>query len=699
MKVIGDVLLKKLTLLSMIVALVFSSNLNAQRLRGSEFSYQCVGPNTYSITYYYYYNCNNVGMPSTIDIDWTGSCGSGSQTLTQQQVVDVTPICPTQQSSCNGGTGTYGVERVSYTGVITFPPGCSNIDLSNTYSNRTAGSNNVAGGAQLLYVENTLDNSVVPCNSSPQFLDQPIMYTLTNGPNSFSNEAFDPDGDSLVYYIVPALKAPSISVTYNGGYTAALPFGIGIPYSINSTNGTITYTGAPVAGTTVLAILVEEYRNGVLIGSVTRDWVMEHFTSANANKPVLSGFNGGPNITDTVCPPSFCVDIFISDADVGDVIGPVIIYDSSANFNFSTSGTNPVTATVCWNSSKPMIGGTYYFSLEASDGACPIPLLTTKQFSLTIRPGGLFTDTHVQCDSLAWIDGNTYDSTNTTATHIIPNGSASGCDSIITLDLTINNTALTTDTYTECDSLPWIDGNTYFASNNTATHVIPNGAASGCDSVITLDLTINGVTVQGVDTINECSNSLLWIDGNTYLSNNNTATHTVGSVSGCDSIVTLNLTFINVDTSISKSNNNLTANAAVATFQWLDCDSNLAVISGENNQLFVPTKNGNYAVQVTQSGCTDTSSCINVTGVGIRELESIQHTVYPNPTNNIINIQFKKFDETTSYEITSISGQRVLGGRITNVITQLDLTDESKGIYLLKVVNNETITTHKIIKQ
>lgn len=688
------------SLLVLIAALFFVSDLSAQRLRGSEFSYQCVGPNTYSITYHYYWSCNSVAVfPATIDIDWSGCSNSGSQTLTQQQVIDVTTICPSLQSSCNGGNGTYGIERVVYIGTVVLPPGCSNIVLSNTYNNRTSGTNNVAGGGQLLYVENTFDNTVVPCNNSPQFLNQPTFHTLTNGPKTFSNEAFDPDGDSLVYNIVSALKAPSTNVTYNPGYTAVLPFGTGTPYSINSTNGTITYTGPVPASKIVLAIRVDEYRNGVKIGSVTRDWVMEHFASTNANSPVLSGFNGGPNITDTVCPPSFCVDIFITDADVGDVIGPVIIYDSSSNFNFSTSGTNPVTATVCWNSLKPMIGGTYYFSLEASDGACPIPLITTKQFSLTVKPGGLFTDTYVLCDSLAWLDGNTYDSTNTSATHIIPNGAASGCDSIITLDLTIKNSGLSTDPHTVCDSLAWIDGNTYFASNNTATHIIPNGAASGCDSVITLNLVVN-TTSQSLDIRSVCD-SLAWIDGNTYFASNNTATHTIptGAANGCDSVITLNLTIIGVNTTITQNNNTLTANAAFATLQWLDCDSNFAVINGANNSLYIPTKNGNYAVQVTQNGCTDTSACVSVTGVGITELKTMLYTVYPNPTNNIINIQFEKVGESTSYELTSIEGKIVLEGKVNNNLTQLDLSRESKGIYLLKVISNKKITTHKIIKQ
>ena len=61
-----------------------------------------------------------------------------------------------------------------------------------------------------------------------------------------------------------------------------------------------------------------------------------------------------------------------------------------------------------------------------------------------------------------------------------------------TMDVTINNASVGTDTQEECEEFTWIDGNTYTESNNTATFVIPN--AVGCDSTITLNLTINALT-------------------------------------------------------------------------------------------------------------------------------------------------------------------------------------------------------------
>ncbi|MBL4705532.1 MAG: LamG domain-containing protein, partial [Flavobacteriales bacterium] len=72
--------------------------------------------------------------------------------------------------------------------------------------------------------------------------------------------------------------------------------------------------------------------------------------------------------------------------------------------------------------------------------------------------------------------------------------------------------APTTDVQTACNSYTWIDGNTYTGSNSTATYTLTNTA--GCDSVVTLDLTMS-FSNAGTDVQTAC-NSYTWIDGNTY---------------------------------------------------------------------------------------------------------------------------------------------------------------------------------------
>ena len=144
------------------------------------------------------------------------------------------------------------------------------------------------------------------------------------------------------------------------------------------------------------------------------------------------------------------------------------------------------------------------------------------------------TDTQIACDSYTWINGVTYTSSNNSATHTLTN--IANCDSVVSLNLTVNYSNTGTDTQIACDSYTWIDGVIYTSNNNSATHTLTN--ASGCDSIVTLNLTVTSSN-SGTDTQIACD-SYTWIDGITYTSSNNSATHTLTNASGCDSIVTLN---------------------------------------------------------------------------------------------------------------------------------------------------------------
>lgn len=99
-------------------------------------------------------------------------------------------------------------------------------------------------------------------------------------------------------------------------------------------------------------------------------------------------------------------------------------------------------------------------------------------------------DTQIACNSYIWIDGITYTSSNNTATDTLT--TTNGCDSIIQLDLTILASAIGVDTQIACNSYTWINGITYTLNNNTAMDTIIGGATNGCDSMVTLNLTILG---------------------------------------------------------------------------------------------------------------------------------------------------------------------------------------------------------------
>lgn len=163
---------------------------------------------------------------------------------------------------------------------------------------------------------------------------------------------------------------------------------------------------------------------------------------------------------------------------------------------------------------------------------------STISLDLIINPNSFYTDTIVACDSIVWQDGNSYYASDTTATYNLL--SASGCDSIIKLHLTINYSNHVTDTQVACGSYTWINGNTYASNNNTATHTLTNSA--GCDSIVYLDLTVLS-PVYSTQTITNCG-PFTWINGYTYSSSNNSASTILSAANGCDSIINLDLTII-----------------------------------------------------------------------------------------------------------------------------------------------------------
>ena len=119
------------------------------------------------------------------------------------------------------------------------------------------------------------------------------------------------------------------------------------------------------------------------------------------------------------------------------------------------------------------------------------------------------------------------------------------CPAVATLNVTFNSAATgTTAPITACDTYTWIENGvtvgTYTASNNTATYTYQEGATNGCDSIVTLNLTINYSTTAEVETVVETGDSYTWNNHTYYQSG--IYYDTISNVAGCDSIRTLALT-------------------------------------------------------------------------------------------------------------------------------------------------------------
>jgi len=336
--------------------------------------------------------------------------------------------------------------------------------------------------------------------------------------------------------------------------------------------------------------------------------------------------------------------------------------------------------------------------------------------NLTINNTVTGIDTQVACDSYTWINGVTYTTSNNTATHTLVGGSAHGCDSIVTLNLTINNSVTGTDVQVACDSYTWIDGVTYTASTNTASHTIVGGSVHGCDSTVTLNLTINN-SVTGTDTQVACE-TFTWIDGVTYTSSNNTATYTIvgGSVHGCDSTVTLDLT---IETANDAGDDNavtvcinqpidldtLLSSGAQAGGVWLDPSgmpmASSIITSSSSNGVF------EFSYKVASISCPESIAVITITVddscdyLKVDTESMVDISVYPNPATSILTILNPSNTSSLKVEMLDMNGRVVLvENRALNNATQATLAIDylERGVYTLRVYNNKGQKTFKIVK-
>ncbi|MBQ7711376.1 MAG: fibronectin type III domain-containing protein, partial [Bacteroidales bacterium] len=159
---------------------------------------------------------------------------------------------------------------------------------------------------------------------------------------------------------------------------------------------------------------------------------------------------------------------------------------------------------------------------------------------LTVNHSSTGDTTIVACDSLTW-QGVTYTESTTLNSQFSTLNSA-GCDSTVTLYLTVNHSSTGDTTAVACDHFTW--WNTDYTDNTdgvTHTYTGPNG----CDLVVTLHLTVNYSNSE-VESVTAC-NQYVWHQVE-YTENTDTATYRTLNAAGCDSVVTLHLTLLNCST-------------------------------------------------------------------------------------------------------------------------------------------------------
>ncbi len=324
----------------------------------------------YEVTVTYYEECTG-WYPLSLSLECTSSCFA-PVTFTLNRIFnslhEITPAC-IGATYCQGGN-IEGINKMIFKDTIALPGVCNNWILSTSTCCTGFWGGNVVDGSYNIYMESRMNNAVGWENSSPVFISDPTFYVSKNVISVLDNAAYDPDGDSLVYSFVPSLQDGNTAFQYINNLSFIEPLVSLSPTTIDAQTGAVTIFPS-TEQITIFSVLVSEYRNGILLGTIQRQQAL--FVLGDQNQqPTASGINGSLNYTDTIpALAPFCFQIQSDDSDSTDYTS--ILWDSALpNATYTTIQSQHSGIEICWT---PNLIDTFFnphcFSVSVDDNHCP----------------------------------------------------------------------------------------------------------------------------------------------------------------------------------------------------------------------------------------------------------------------------------------------------------------------------------------
>jgi hypothetical protein len=394
-------------------------------------------------------------------------------------------------------------------------------------------------------------------------------------------------------------------------------------------------------------------------------------------------------------------------------VSPVLCNGGSATINLTATGGVPgYSGTGMFT----VTAGTTTYTLADANG-CQVsnsliisepPVLTmSASASAILCNGGLSTVTVSAAGGTSSYTGTgTY--TMNAGTDIFTVTDSNGCSETASISVTepgalsVNITAspiychggTASTTVTASGGTPLYNGTgTFTATAGSVTYTITD--TNGCEATASVAIT-EPAAIGSNQNISLCAGQSFTMGGNTY-SVSGTYTLVLPSANGCDSTITTVL-IVNapVNTSVAVSGNILGADAIASDYQWIDCNNGFSPLAGEKNKAFTAGIPGNYAVVITQNGCTDTSACYPVLLTGLKGYE-MKHAVRvsPNPGAGVFHVHMD--EDMLQVTVTDMMGRVIQEITPVNRSAQFDLSGATNGVYFVKITGNKSYSLQKII--
>lgn len=398
--------MKKGILLAAGLCIIFSflgNQAKATHAAGGELVYEWVSDSTYRFIFKFYRDCGGAGEPNSVVLCAKNTCTNQNYSRTMFKLSQlpgggsngqqVSTGCANQKNKCDSLQSSIpGYREWWYVVEFTLPAACSNWVFSAGIANRNSSDNLQNSSDQVFYVETRFNSVAAPGNSSPIFSVKPVPYVCLNQNYQYNNGGVDPDNDSVVFDMVMPLAinnpnncalspfnttfaaaSPSYNITNN-------PFQTNNTFTINPLTGELDFTPG-MQGSHTVTIRAQEYRNGVVIGSVMRDIQVQVIPCATSSiTPTISNdsvsvtgaatYSGGTVVGCATKQFSFCFNIKSTDT-----AAKLVATDNhgvalpGSSISYTNLQTDSVRGCVTWTPA-PTDTGTRVFVVTVKDSSC-----------------------------------------------------------------------------------------------------------------------------------------------------------------------------------------------------------------------------------------------------------------------------------------------------------------------------------------
>jgi hypothetical protein len=422
----------------LVLLCVLSMPVMASHIVGGEFEVIHLSDYNYRINLILYFDILN-GSPGARDFNFTATIYRKSDNAWMQDVYFESPAeSPVNYTQPECSSGELVTSKLLYSRIVTLDPArynhpqgyyivwercCRNYTITNIYSEDPAISGRAAGQTFYLEFPPVVKNGEQFINSSPRLFPPLNDYACPRKPYYVDFAGTDDDGDSLVYSLVtplsthsiiafpPVQPAPYPLVQWRSPFHEKNIIG-GLPDLRISADGFLTTTPQQ-QGLFVFAVRCDEYRDGVKIGEVRRDFQMLVVDVCPvAEPPQILGkkltdagfaYDNTMSVTFNSTDPDEqrCIEVQVSDPDASNQDDNfqenVSIRAIPLGFKQNVRGILPtVSNAVLSNGSVssfqicfpecPYVEGPFAVGIVAYDDACSLPLSDTLKVTVNIIP-------------------------------------------------------------------------------------------------------------------------------------------------------------------------------------------------------------------------------------------------------------------------------------------------------------------------